>query len=137
MEGSYLVYKNKLFKDYTVENILFNVEIKNVDEVIGQVASRFQQLFPDNVFSWRFLDDQINQAYNTEKVSRNQILLFTVLAIGIACLGLLAMFANKINEKTKEIGIRKILGANSFQIGKVLLIQPFCNLHLLCYWGYQ
>jgi putative ABC transport system permease protein len=47
--------------------------------------------------------------------------MFTILAIGIACLGLVAMMSQKIIEKTKEIGIRKILGAKSLQIGKILI----------------
>ena len=46
---------------------------------------------------------------------------FTILAIGIACLGLLGMISNSVVEKTKEIGVRKVLGAQVHQIGYVLL----------------
>jgi len=63
----------------------------------------------------------LNQAYAYEKVTRNQILLFTLLSIAIACLGLVAMMSQKIADKTKEIGIRKILGASITHIGNLLI----------------
>ena len=59
--------------------------------------------------------------YNDEETNRNQIVLFTCVAIGIACLGLLGMMSHKVVEKTKEIGIRKILGANLSHIAYILL----------------
>jgi ABC-type antimicrobial peptide transport system permease subunit len=46
---------------------------------------------------------------------------FTMLAISIACLGLLGMISNKLGEKTKEIGIRKVLGARVYHVGRILL----------------
>ena len=73
------------------------------------------------LFTWYFLDQKINEVYDHEKISRNQIVLFTALAMIIACLGLLGMITNKLVEKTKEIGIRKVLGAKLHQIATVLL----------------
>jgi putative ABC transport system permease protein len=67
------------------------------------------------------LDQNIQQHYTQEKIVRNQIMLFTVLAIGIACLGLLGTTSNKVVEKTKEIGIRKVLGAQMHQIAQLVL----------------
>ena len=63
-----------------------------------------------------------------EKFGRNQILLFTMLAIGIACLGLIAIMNHNIIERTKEIGIRKILGAKGLQIGKLLMHSTLLQL---------
>ena len=54
-------------------------------------------------------------------MARNQTALFSVLTIGIACLGLLGMLSNKVVERTKEIGIRKVLGAKLHQIAQLLL----------------
>ena len=47
--------------------------------------------------------------------------MFTLLAIGLACLGLVAMMAQRIFERTKEVGIRKVLGASVFQLGQTLV----------------
>ena len=67
-----------------------------------------------------FLDENINQHYTNEKIFRNQIVLFTLIAIGIACLGLLGTVSNKAVEKTKEI-IRKILVEKMHEIAGILL----------------
>lgn len=119
--GLFLTYKNKLFPELTSDNIAVNIKMENTDETIRTMEQLYKTFFPGNVFEWRFLDDHINQVYTSETVMRNQILMFTILAIGIACLGLVAMMSQKIVEKTKEIGIRKILGAKSRQIGKILI----------------
>ena len=65
------------------------------------------ETFPGNFFNWYFLDDHINRHYQQQRVVRNQISFFTFLTIGVACLGLLGMIANKVADKTKEIGIRR------------------------------
>ena len=81
----------------------------------------YKQAFSKNFAHWYFLNDNVNQHYQQEKLTRNQITLFALLAIGIACLGLLGTIANKAEEKTKEIGIRKVLGARMHQIAQILL----------------
>ena len=63
----------------------------------------------------------MERKYDQEKATRNQITFFTSIAICIACLGLLGMMSHKAVEKTKEIGIRKILGAELHQIAQLLL----------------
>ena len=71
-------------------------------------------------FKWVFLDQNIRRNYEQEQITRNQIILFTFLAIGISCLGLLGTTSNKVIEKTKEIGIRKI-GARMHQIALLII----------------
>lgn len=119
--GIFLTYKNKLFSELTLEHIALRLKIIDTDKAIGAIEPLFKKFFPGNIFEWRFLDEQINNAYAYEKIARNQILMFTLLAIGIACLGLVAMMTQRIIEKTKEIGIRKILGAKSIHIGQILI----------------
>ncbi|MBX7127469.1 MAG: ABC transporter permease [Cyclobacteriaceae bacterium] len=119
--GICLTFKNAIFRDMVPERISIRLPVKNVEEQMAKIESVYKKVFPGSVANWYFLDDRINEAYNQEKISNNQIALFTVLAIGIACLGLLGMISNKVEEKTKEIGIRKVLGAGIRQIGSVLL----------------
>ncbi len=119
--GLCLTYKNKLFPELIPEKIAIKIFTENIDETVSTIESSFENIFPGNVFTWYFLDDHVNRFYGNEKIARNQIILFTILAIGIACMGLLGMIANKVDEKTKEIGIRKVLGARMHQIAQILL----------------
>ena len=121
--GAVLVYKGQSFdKNFFVhDKISVRVSPQNMEETIGFIQTKFAALFPDMVFTWYFLDQKINEVYGNEKIARNQIVLFTALALIVACLGLLAMISNNVVEKTKEIGIRKVLGAQLHQIAKVLL----------------
>jgi putative ABC transport system permease protein len=119
--GVALLYSDKLFPELSPEKIALKVNIKDVRGTIAVIESQFHDSFPGNVFEWKFLDDQINRAYADEKIARNQLLLFTVLAIGIAILGLVATMTHRISLKTKEIGTRKILGAKGIQIGQLLV----------------
>jgi putative ABC transport system permease protein len=90
-------------------------------ELVSKLEERFKEAFPGNLFHWRFFSDLVDRRYDQQKIVRNQLVFFTLLAVGVACLGLLGMMSNKIIEKTKEIGIRKVLGANMSQIGSILL----------------
>jgi putative ABC transport system permease protein len=119
--GIGLTYRSGVAPHLTVERVSMRVTTDNVEEAMASIRKEYEAMFPGNVFNWYFLDDSINKHYRNDKVWRNRILLFTGLAIGIACLGLLGMISNKIVEKTKEIGIRKILGAPLHQIAHMLL----------------
>jgi putative ABC transport system permease protein len=121
--GAVLMYKNQSFDNtnFVHDKISIRISPKNTEETIALIQSTYHEFFPEMVFTWYFLDQKINEVYNNEKIARNQIVLFTALAIIIACLGLLGTITNKIVEKTKEIGIRKVLGAKHYQIATVLL----------------
>jgi putative ABC transport system permease protein len=121
--GVILMYKNQTFADAisNPEKISIRVSPQNFEETIASIQTLYEEQFQGNVFTWYFLDDHANQVYVHEKTARNQIVLFTALAIFIACLGLLGMISNKVVEKTKEIGIRKVMGAQLYQIAQILL----------------
>ena len=126
--GIFLTYKNKLFRELISEFISANISTGNLEELITSMESTYKSHYPGNVFEWQFLDDRLAQVYINEKFGRNQILLFTMLAIGIACLGLIAIMNHKVIERTKEIGIRKILGAKSIHLGKLLVHSTIVQL---------
>jgi putative ABC transport system permease protein len=119
--GMGFTYKTNLIASYQPEKITVRLFEGNFGETLAEIKREFEQLFPGNLFRWYFLDDNINQHYQNEKTRRNQILVFTCLAIGIACLGLLGMISNKVVEKTKEIGIRKVMGAKLSHIASLIL----------------
>jgi putative ABC transport system permease protein len=119
--GSALTYKNFLVPEIATSKISFKVDLTQAHEIIPYLEKLYKATFPMEVFRWEFLDQNITQHYKQEEIVRNQIMLFTLLAIGIACLGLLGTTTNKAVEKTKEIGIRKVLGAGMQQIAQILL----------------
>lgn len=119
--GTVLTYRDYVNKDNYVGYVSVRVNPDKFSENISALNQAFDTYFPGEIFNWYFLDERINRYYQLEKTSRNQILLFACLAIGIACLGLLGMISNTVVDKTKEIGIRKVLGAQLHQIARILL----------------
>ena len=117
------------YKEFLLPGALFNkpnrmslrVQPETFNDAIVEIEKKYQKYFAGGVFNWYFLDAVVNGKYKQQLVARNQITLFSMLAIGIACLGLLGIISNKAIEKTKEIGIRKVLGAELYQIAQMLL----------------
>ena len=121
IRGIGLLFGNTLEEHLAKNKISIKIRPGMTDRVIATLAKEFNVTFPASFFHWYYLDDHVNQYYTDEKIFRRQILLFTGIAIGIACLGLLGMISNKVLESTKEIGIRKVLGATLHQIAGLLL----------------
>ena len=119
--GIVLLNQDKLFQRLEPQRIGLKISSTKIEETISEIESLYRLQFPGNAFNWYFLDEHANLAYGNEKIARNQIILFTGLAIAIACMGLLGMISYKAVEKTKEIGVRKVLGAKTIHIGSLLL----------------
>lgn len=121
--GFILMNGNHSFGDLPVglDKLSIRISTTNFEETITTIQELYEERFPGNPFVWYFLDERSNKKYNNEKTARNQIILFTGLAILIACMGLLGMILNKVTARTKEIGIRKVLGAGLYQIAHILL----------------
>ncbi len=114
----------------TPEKISLKVQSMDVGQIMDEVRLKYNASFPGNMFTWYFLDDHINKAYASDVINRNQIALFTLLAIGISCLGLLGMITTLAEDKTKEIGIRKVLGATAEQMGGRLVNDIFRQVYI-------
>ena len=89
-------------------------------EAVANVEQAWKETLPHAPFEYVFLDDQIEQSYRTEEQLRQVVGLGAGLAIVIACLGMLGLAALGAQRRTKEIGVRKVLGASAAQI--VLLL---------------
>lgn len=84
----------------------------NMQGTIKQIQQKWESSYPDFIFSYEFLDNQIAEFYESEKKISVLLTIFTSLAIFIGCLGLFGLASYMANQKTKEIGIRKVLGAS-------------------------
>lgn len=120
-DGVSLTYHNNVDAENTPQKVSVLIDHETFSETLQWIQTVYQEIFSNSTFHWYFLDDNVNRHYHQERISRNQIMLFSALVVVIACLGLLGMISNKAEEKTKEIGIRKVLGAKMHQIARLLL----------------
>lgn len=88
----------------------------DVPSTLSQIKSLWQQTFPTHIYDFRFLDEQITAYYEAESQLYALFKLFSMLALLISCLGLWGLATFAAAQKTKEIGIRKVLGASTFGI---------------------
>ncbi len=80
-------------------------------ETLAYIKRTVDALAPGSLFAYDFLDDHLDQLYKSEDSMGKVFQFFSILAIIIACLGLLGLSAYTVESRTKEIGIRKVLGA--------------------------
>ncbi|MFN5169792.1 MAG: FtsX-like permease family protein [Cyclobacteriaceae bacterium] len=83
----------------------------NIPDQLDQIEKIWKTHFPDKPFEYFFLDDFFNRQYQADVLMGQSIGLFSGIAIMIACLGLFSLSVHTIHKRTKEIGIKKILGA--------------------------
>ncbi len=100
----------------------YSLKIEGADysQLIGKVQDVWKQFFPDSPFNYFFLDQYYNAQYRTENTFEVLLSSFTVLGVVVACLGLLGLASFTVSRRTKEIGIRKVLGAKVGQIISLL-----------------
>ena len=111
-------------------NIAIKIDSSNIPETIGYVKGIMKKFAPSYPFSYSFFDEAFEQAYFTEQRMGRIFGAFAILAISIACLGLFGLTAFAAVQRTKEIGIRKVMGASDSKIF-LLLSKEFIRWVLL------
>ncbi len=96
--------------------ISMKITAANAQQAIATVERQYAALFPDNPFQYFFLDQYFNNQYQADQRFGQVFGLFTGLAIFVACLGLFGLASFTVMQRTKEIGVRKVLGASVPQI---------------------
>lgn len=87
-------------------------DVTSLSDQIAFVKKQWESHFPDQPFNYFFLDEYFNQQYQADQKFSLTLTLFTVLSIVIACMGLYGLSSIVTSQRTKEIGIRKVLGAS-------------------------
>ena len=108
----------------------FKITTTDIKGLVHQVENKWKALAPGMPFSYRFLDDSFNDMYRSEQRAGTIAIVFAVLAVLIACLGLFGLVTYMAEQRTKEIGIRKVLGASVNNV-VVMLSKDFLLLVLL------
>lgn len=94
---------------------------------ISQVKKQWEATYPEYIFKYDFMDVQIENMYNGERKTATMLNVFSSIAIFIGCLGLFGLVTYMANQRTKEVGIRKVLGASVTSI-MLLFSKEFAKL---------
>ena len=113
-------------------NLQIKIQPNNIGETLGAIEQKWREFNPKEPMSYYFLDDKLDEMYGNEKTSGQIFSIFSLLAIVIACIGLFGLSAYMAELRTKEIGIRKVLGSTSSNI-VVLLSRDFAKLVVLAF----
>jgi putative ABC transport system permease protein len=102
------------------DNVAVRVNPARVPQAIQHITDVLHRFDPASTLKYDFLDENFSRQYAAERKQGQLLLIFTVLAVLIACLGLLGLVTFSVGQRNKEIGIRKVLGASV--TGIVLLV---------------
>lgn len=92
----------------------------NVPNVVAQIKNNWKSMAPSQPFDYSFMDEDFNKLYTTEQKTAQIFITFSILAILIACLGLFGLVTYAAEQRIREIGIRKVLGASVKSIAGML-----------------
>ncbi|WP_353721637.1 ABC transporter permease [Dyadobacter sp. 676] len=106
-----------------------SVKTRDYTAVLASVEAAWKRLNPDMPFSYSFLDQDFQKNYEKERRTGSIVVYFTCIAVVIACLGLFGLAAFSAERRTKEIGVRKVLGASVGNIAGMLSAE---FLRLVC-----
>lgn len=117
---------------YRISNNIVYVKLNDsgIDKTLNHIETQWNEVFPDKPFEYTFLTDRFNSQFEADEKRGIIFTLFTVLAIVIACLGLFGLVSYIVEQRTKEIGVRKTFGANELTILQ-LIIKHFLKLAVI------
>lgn len=113
-------------------NLLVKVNSRNLPQTIARLQQKWKQLVTHRPFDYHFLDEDYNKMYEGEQRLSRIMNLFAAIAIVLACMGLFGLSYHAIQQRQKEIGIRKVLGASVMQV-LVLVSRGFLGLVLIAF----
>jgi putative ABC transport system permease protein len=104
--------------------ISIRINTNNLSKLIAEIKSKYnsRELMAGKPFTYTFMDDDFNKLYESDQRNGKIILSFSLFTIMIACLGLFGLVTYAAEQRTKEIGIRKVLGASISTVIKLLTV---------------
>jgi putative ABC transport system permease protein len=106
----------------TAENMAVRLSGGDYSNSIAEIENKWNEMAPGQPFDYQFMDEAFNTTYEAELKLSQIFFIFTILSIFIACLGLFGLAAFNAEKRTKEIGVRKVLGATVSQISYRLTV---------------
>jgi ABC-type antimicrobial peptide transport system permease subunit len=93
---------------------------QNVKDALNKIETVFKKFNPEQPFEYQFVDDDYAKKFGNEERIGTLSTVFAMLAIIISCLGLFGLASFVAEQRTKEIGVRKVLGASAFHVWNLL-----------------
>ena len=124
------------WRDWGFSEISIRLDVQNIESAIGHLQKEWSSIMGNRPLEYEFLDDHFAQLYHSEKQVSQVVSLLAFLAIFVACLGLFGLATISTEQRVKEIGIRKVLGATTVGIlnllSKDFLKLVFISLLIAC-----
>jgi putative ABC transport system permease protein len=118
------------YQPYRTDYLVIKIAAGKIPQTLDYLKLRIKALAPSSVFSYSFVDEQMDRLYESENRLSQIFKVFAAFAILISCLGLFGLSAYTARMRTKEVGIRKVLGASVSRI-TLLLSTDFVKLVLI------
>jgi putative ABC transport system permease protein len=119
-QGLFITKGNTAVPMLLPNRISVRIDGMRASRIMEDIESEFKTIFPHAFFNWYFLEEHVNRAYTSQLRFRNQLIVFTVLAIIIACLGVLGTIAFLAASRVREVSLRRIFGANAANLAWVM-----------------
>jgi ABC-type antimicrobial peptide transport system permease subunit len=135
MESPYAPVRQTVFTLYPNRPVFANIRINpaiSATEGLGRIEAVFKQYAPSTPFGYKFADEDYARKFSGEERISKLAASFAILAIFISCLGLLGMASFMAEQRTREIGIRKVLGASVFGLWGLLSRELLALVLLAC-----
>jgi len=119
-----------IWPDQYMGFIYFRIKPGNLHQEIAGLQKTWEKILPSYPFDYQFLDQEIDKMYRVEERTGSLLKYFSVLAILIACIGLFGLATYTIEQRTRELGLRKVLGASPASI-LILVSEEFMKLLII------
>ena len=118
------------YHEKEIANLFVVLEGSSLSDQFSRIHEEWKKVFPNEPFVYKFLDETVNAQYEKEEKAMKVFTYFSVLTISISCLGLFGLSSLSVYQRKREIGIRKIVGADFLSI-TMLFAKEYIRLILL------
>ena len=100
--------------------LIFKINTADIQGLLAKMKTQWDKFNTGESFTYAFMDDLYNKTYSAEQKTGTILNIFAILTVLVACLGLFGLATYTAEQRTKEIGIRKVLGASVIQVTRML-----------------
>jgi len=111
-------------------NVMIRIDESQKEKALAAIQKEYRAVIPDYPFNYNFLTDELAQQYDSTSKWKQIITISSIMSIIISCLGLFGLATLAIEQRVKEIGVRKVLGASVADISSILTVN-FLKLVLI------